>query len=74
MKCKHCKASVEESRAESYEIDWYCACGIEDNDRTENSKGELGCNLHYRVVNKRTDRFNRDNNEMMTDEYLRSGY
>jgi hypothetical protein len=53
MKCEHCKASTEEHYAESYEVDWYCACGVDDNDRTENAKGKLGCNLHYAEVNRK---------------------
>lgn len=74
MKCENCRASIETSYPESYEVDWYCECGIEDNGRIESTKGELGCNLHYKTVNKLCDMADKRDTEMATDEYLRSGY
>ena len=53
MKCEKCKANNEQCHAESYEVDWYCLAGIQDNDREEFSDGSLGCRLHYKTVAKR---------------------
>lgn len=74
MRCENCIASVEEHHSESYEVDWYCKCGIEDNDRIEDKKGHLGCKLHYKIVKNHCQKFDTDNDEMSTNEYLRSGY
>ena len=70
MKCEKCKASIITEYAESYEQDWGCLCGVEDNERVEKKDGSLGCNLHHTFINKVV----RQDNEMATDEYLRSGY
>lgn len=69
MKCNKCAACVVETTPESYQEDFYCLCGIND-DRVEKSDGNLGCNLHYTKVKEVIAR----DNEMVTDEYLRSGY
>jgi hypothetical protein len=70
MKCKDCNASMIETTPENNEEDFSCLCGIKDKDRIEKKDGSLGCNLHYTVIHKVMDR----DNEMATDEYLRSGY
>ena len=70
MKCNKCDACLVEITQESYQEDFYCLCGINDNDRTEKSDGNLGCRLHYTKVKE----FIAKDNEMGIDEYLRSGY
>lgn len=70
MKCTKCNACLVETTHESYQEDFYCLCGIKDNDRIEKSDGSLGCNLHYTNVKEFVAR----DNEMETDEYLKSGY
>lgn len=52
MRCERCKASCEEHYAESYEIDWYCDAGVSEDDRNEDSNGNLGCSLHYKTIEK----------------------
>ena len=52
MKCKNCSACVEQTYAESFDIDFYCLCGVTDNERLEKSDGSLGCDLHYTKVRK----------------------
>ena len=53
MRCERCPASREECYAESYECDWYCLAGVQDDDREEFGDGELGCRLHPMTVKKR---------------------
>ena len=53
MRCERCKASCEEHYAESYECEWYCAVGVVEDGMNENSNGDWGCNLHYKIIEKR---------------------
>ena len=53
MKCVNCKASYEQHYAESYDCDWSCLAGVQDDDREEFPDGSLGCRLHYKTVEKR---------------------
>ena len=55
MRCERCKASCEVNYAESYEVDWYCDAGVLDDERDENKDGELGCNLHWKTIQKRVE-------------------
>lgn len=55
MKCTNCKASHIQYYAESYECDWYCLAGVQDEERIEKADGQLGCNLHYKTIQKRID-------------------
>lgn len=70
MKCKNCSACVEKTYAESFDIDFYCLCGVTDNERLEKSDGSLGCDLHYTKVKQKVNQ----DNEMSNNERLRFGY
>lgn len=53
MKCEHCKASCGKHYAESYDYDWYCLAGVQDEEREEFADGLIGCRLHYKTIEKR---------------------
>ena len=53
MRCERCKASYEQHYAESYDTDWQCLAGFQDEERDENEAGELGCPLHWKTIQKR---------------------
>jgi hypothetical protein len=50
MKCDKCAACVVKTTPESYQEDFYCLCGVDDDDIFEKSDGNLGCNIHYTKV------------------------
>lgn len=50
MKCERCPANVKTS----YEYDEYdCYAGVPDEELTEDKKGNYGCNLHWKTIQKR---------------------
>lgn len=52
MRCERCKASYEVHYAESYETDWYCRAGVQEDEMNENKNGEWGCDLHWKTIQK----------------------
>ncbi len=55
MKCERCKASCETHYAESYEVDWCCNAGVPEDEMYENAKGNWGCKLHWKTIQKRVE-------------------
>lgn len=51
MRCKNCPCSSETHYAESYEVDWVCEAGKED-ESYEDKSGDWGCNIHYKTARK----------------------
>ena len=50
MRCERCPAI----RTEGYEYpETYCSVGVPDNECDENAKGEIGCTLHPKTIEKR---------------------
>ena len=49
MKCERCPANVKTS----YEYDEYaCYAGVPEEEQTEDEKGNYGCNLHWKTIQK----------------------
>lgn len=76
MRCERCKASCEVHYAESYEVDWYCEAGFPEEERNEDKNGDLGCNLHYKTIQKRVDESEKawiKDKEQYVDWFLKTG-